>query len=41
VVVITGLEDGDLIALRDPTTLDRDNDSLDSSSSSILPGGAS
>jgi RND family efflux transporter MFP subunit len=41
VVVTAGLEDGDLIALRDPTTSDHDNDSLDSSSSPILPGGAS
>ena len=41
VVVTAGLEDGDLIALRDPTTSDHGNDSLDSSSSPILPGGAS
>ena len=41
VVVTAGLEDGDLIALRDPTDTDTDKNSIDSSSSPILPGGAS
>jgi len=41
VVVTAGLEDGDLIALRDPTDTNNDSDSMDSSSSPILPGGAS
>jgi len=41
VVVTAGLEDGDLIALRDPTVSGIDKDSIDSPSSPILPGGAS
>jgi len=41
VVVTAGLEDGDLIALRDPTDTETEKNGMDSSSSPILPGGAS
>lgn len=41
VVVASGLEDGDLVALRDPTTADDTNESGGESSGPVLPGGAS
>jgi HlyD family secretion protein len=41
VVVVSGLEDGDLVALRDPTTAEDANDENRESTGPVLPGGGS
>lgn len=41
VVVTSGLEDGDIVALRDPTSIEDRSDSSQESVGPVLPGGAS
>jgi len=41
IVIAEGLEEGDLVALRDPTSRDDDEDDADSSAGPAMPGGLS